>query len=130
MNFLYVILGVIALFILMQLSVRMRGKFRKGKPAPKVNGQLGKYIKNGDKVVAYFFSPSCSACRTQERYLPQVQEKFRNIVRINAGKERETASAFGVMGTPTTVIIEGGIIKDYFVGFTPPAKLLKSLGLT
>jgi hypothetical protein len=42
-------------------------------------------------------------------------------------KESEVASAFGVMGTPTTIIIDKGIIKEYFVGITPPAKIIKSL---
>ena len=56
-------------------------------------------------------------------------EKFKNIHRINAAKDQDTARAFGVIGTPTTVIIENGVIKDYFVGITGIPKLLRSLNL-
>ena len=62
-----------------------------------------------------------------EKYLPKVQAKFANIIRINAATERETATAFGVIGTPTTVVIDKGVIKAYFVGITPPNKILRSL---
>jgi len=127
MNLVYVVVGVIGLFILLQLSVKLRGWFRKGKPAPKVNGKLGREIQKGSKVVAYFYSPTCRACHVQESYFPKVEEKFKNIVKINAGKEPDVARAFGVMGTPTTVIIEKGKIKNYFVGAVAAGKLLKSL---
>ncbi len=128
-NFIYVVVGIILLFVLLQVSLRMRSWFRKGKSAPQVDGKLGQQIKKGTPVIAYFYSPSCSACRVQEKNLQQVQEKFKNIMRINAGKEHQTARQFGVMGTPTTVVIENGIIKNYFVGVTPASKLLNTLNV-
>ncbi len=129
MSILYVVLFIVGLFIFLQLMLRARSWMKKGKPAPKVNGKLGQTIARGDKVIAYFFSPTCSACRAQEKLLPAVGEQFKNIFRVNAAKDRDVAQSFGIMGTPTTVVIEKGIIKDYFVGVTPPAKILKSVGI-
>jgi len=128
-NFIMVLVGIVGLFLLFQLLMKFKSWSRRGKEAPKVGGALGKSIIKGEKTIAYFYSPTCRACKTQEKYLPSVQKKFNNIFRINAAKERETATAFGIMGTPTTVIIESGIIKDYFVGITPASKMLHSLGL-
>jgi len=128
-NIILVIVGVIGLFILLQLLFKFRSWSWRGKPAPAVGGALGKSILKGEKILAFFFSPACRACKTQERYLPGIQEKFKNIHRINAAKDQDTARAFGVMGTPTTVIIENGVIKDYFVGITGIPKLLRSLNL-
>ena len=125
--FIYTILGVVGIFLLLQLLVKLRGWQKRGKAAPDVGGPLGKAIKNGTKLIAYFYSPTCRACRTQEKYLPQADKKANTVFRINAAKETKTAAAFGVMGTPTTIIIENGIIKKYFVGITPAKKLFDSL---
>jgi len=122
-----IFLTIIALFLLWNLSLRLRGRKRKGKPAPVVEGGLGKAIAREEKIVAYFYTPTCRACRTQERYFPEIQEKFTNIIRIDASKQLEIAREFGVMGTPTIVVIDKGIIKDYFVGITSPNKILRSL---
>ncbi len=126
---LYFILFIVGIIVVLQLMVRLRGIRYRGKPAPKVGGRLGQKIQRREKVVAYFFSPSCSACRTMEKLLPRVQEKFKNIIHINVMRDRETAQQFGVMGTPTTVVIVDGKIAAYFVGVTAPAKILKSLGI-
>lgn len=126
-NFIYIIIGIVGIILIMQFLIRLKSWTKRGKNAPRVSGSLGKSIQQGEKVIAYFYSPTCSACRTQEKYLPKIQENFTNIFRINAVKEREVATAFGLMGTPTTVIIDKGIIKEYFVGITPPAKIIKSL---
>jgi thiol-disulfide isomerase/thioredoxin len=127
---LYILIGIVGLFVLLQLSAKLRARARKGKPAPSVNGQLGKSIQRGDKVLAYFYSPTCRACRTQEQNLEKIQEKFKNIIRINAAKDRDAASSFGIMGTPTTIIIDHGIIQEYFVGITPPNKIFQKLNIS
>jgi thioredoxin 1 len=123
----YIIVGVIAIFVLLQFLVRFRGWQKRGKAAPDVGGPLGKAIKNGKKLVAYFYSPTCRACKTQETYLPKSEGNSNIIYRINAAKDAKTAAAFGVMGTPTTVVIENGIIKNYFVGITSGRKIRESL---
>ncbi len=122
------LLVVIGLFVLLQWFFRLRGWRRKGKPVPLVGGALAKALRQSDPVVVYFYSPSCRACRTQEHYLTAVQEKKKPLVRINVRKDTQTAQKFGVMGTPTIVIIENRVIKEYFVGITPANRILKSLG--
>jgi thioredoxin 1 len=126
-NFSLIIIGLVGIVMITQFLTRFKSRSKKGKNAHRISGSLGKSIQHGEKVIAYFYSPTCSTCRTQEKYLPKIQETFTKIFRINAVKERELASAFGVMGTATTVIIDKGIIKAYFVGITPPLKILKSL---
>lgn len=126
-NLLYIVIGVIGLFVLLQLLLRMKSWRKKGKPAPEVNGKLGKAIRKGELLLAYFYSPSCSACKVQEEHLNKLQENFKNIYRINVAKDMDAARAFGVMGTPTTVIIRKGIIESYFVGVAPYGKLEKAL---
>jgi thioredoxin 1 len=126
-NFLYIIVGIILILFLLRILIKIRVWSRRGKPAPDVGGQLGRMIQKGDKVLAYFYSPTCRACKTQEKYFPIIQKRFNNIIRINTAKDRDIALSFGVMGTPTVVVIDRGVIKDYFVGITPSNKILKSL---
>jgi thioredoxin 1 len=126
-SIIYVIVGVIAIFLLMQLLVKFKGWQKRGKAAPEIDGPLGTAIKKGNKLIAYFYSPTCGACKTQEKYLPKLEGKTDNIYRINAARDAKIAAAFGIMGTPTTIIIKNGIIRNYFVGITPTKKLLDSL---
>jgi thioredoxin 1 len=111
----------------MQLIIKFKGWQKRGKAAPEIGGPMGKAIKKGNKLIAYFYSPTCRACKTQEKYLPDLEGKIDDIYRINAAKDTRIAAAFGIMGTPTTVVIEKGIIRNYFVGITPAKKLLDSL---
>jgi thiol-disulfide isomerase/thioredoxin len=128
-NFLYIIIGIIFIIIFLRILIKIRVWSRRGKPAPEVGGQLGRMIQKGDKILAYFYSPTCRACKAQEKYFPVIQKRFNNIIRINTAKDHDIALAFGVMGTPTVVVIDGGVIKDYFVGITPSSKILKSLNI-
>lgn len=123
----FVLVGFLLIVFLFQFFIRLKSWSKKGKNAPVIGGSVGKSIQKGEKVIIYFYSPTCGACRTQEKYLPKIQEKFQNIIRINATKDRDIATAFGVKGTPTTIIIDQGKIKEYFVGITPSHKILKSL---
>ncbi|NOX38755.1 MAG: thioredoxin family protein [Calditrichaeota bacterium] len=123
-----ILLVIIGFFIFMQVMFRMRGWRRRGKPVPEVKGALARAIRQADQVVVYFYSPACRACRTQEQFLPSVQQKVKQLVRINVRKDLDTAQKFGVMGTPTIVVIENRVIKDYFVGITPANRILRSLG--
>ncbi len=123
-------IAILAFFLFlfgMQFVIKFRGRRLRGKPIPEVGGKLGTAIRKHPTVIAYFYSPSCSACRTQEKYLPKVQEVFPHIVRINVRNDMATAQKFQVMGTPTTVIIENGRIKEYFVGVVSPRDLLRAV---
>lgn len=124
-----ILLSILGLFVILNLGMRFRGLTRRGKPVPDIGGALGKSLAERETTIAYFFTPACGACRTQERYWPEVRQRFSNIISIDASRNYEAARSFGVLGTPTIVVIQNGVIKDYFVGVTPPAKIFKALDL-
>ena len=39
-----------------------------------------------------------------------------NVFSVNLAKDMQTARAFGVMGTPATVIVEEGRIRKFILG--------------
>ncbi len=123
-------IAILAFFLFlfgMQFVIKFRGKRLRGTPVPRVGGKLGNALRKHPTVIAYFYSPTCHACRTQEQYLPKVEAEFPHIVRINVQKDPGIAQHFKVMGTPTTVVIENGQIKEYFVGVVSPRELLRAV---
>jgi len=119
----YVLGGIIALFFLLQLGMRLKMRMQKGKPAPELGGRYGKAVKSGKKAMFYFYSESCSACKPMTPIIEQFVKKNHNYFKVNIAKDMQTARQFGVMGTPSTVIIENGKIQDFLVGPQPEQKL-------
>ncbi len=119
MLILYIIIAVILFFVFLNFSVVLRAKFRRGKLAPELGGELGKAIRSGERVMIYFYSPTCSACKVQtpiiDKLINSSNGKTR-IFKIDVSKDINIALKLGVMGTPSTVVIENGKIKEFFVG--------------
>ncbi len=112
----YIFGGIVAIFILLQFSLRVAMKFKKGKPAPHLNGKAGSVIKSGKKALFYFYSPQCGACRAMTPVVKTMAGRNKNIFPINIAEDMETARKFGVMGTPSTVLVESGKIRDFIMG--------------
>ncbi|CUS98779.1 Thioredoxin [Candidatus Kryptobacter tengchongensis] len=130
MFIIYIAGAIIVFFILMNLSVVLRAKLKKGKSLSDLGGEIGKAIKNGEKVVLYFYSPTCSACKVQtpiiDKLMNSVDGKVK-IFKIDVSRDINVALKLGVMGTPSTVIIENARIKEFFVGVKSENKLRKFL---
>ena len=118
-----IVIGVIVLFIGMQLFMVLKMKLKKGKNAPQLDGKAGRMVANGDKVLFYFYSPSCRACKPMTPYIKNMAKKNKKIFPIDISRDMATAQKFGVMGTPSTVVVEKGKIKEFLVGFQPQERV-------
>ncbi|MDC7225321.1 MAG: thioredoxin family protein [Spirochaetales bacterium] len=94
-------------------------KLKKGKAAPSLSGSYGKAVKNKKTSLFYFYSPQCGACKTMTPIVAKYTKNNSRCFKIDITKDRATASAFGIMATPSTAIVENGIIKDFIVGPRP-----------
>jgi len=126
MNFLSVIVVVVILFFGFQYFMMFRMKLKKGKPAPSLSGHYGKAVESGKMSLFYFYSPSCGACRSMTPIVSEYVEKNSRCFKIDVSRDMDTARAFGVMGTPSTIVVEKGIIKDFIVG-PRPAEVLTGI---
>jgi thioredoxin 1 len=89
----------------------------KGKPAPTPHAGSAARIKSGQKTVLYFFTPPCGACKMQEPIIERIKKKFPSaIFKIDASRNAEAASAFGVMGVPFLVFIDKGTVVSARAG--------------
>ncbi|CUS77465.1 Thioredoxin [Candidatus Kryptonium thompsonii] len=115
----YILVGVLLFFILMNLSVVLRAKLKKGRLVPNIGEEIGRAIDKGEKVILYFYSPTCSACKVQTPIIDKLINSGNGkakIFKIDVSRDVNVALKLGVMGTPSTVVIENGKIKEFLVG--------------
>ena len=116
MTFVYIIGGIVILFLGLQFFMIFSAKRTKGTKISGLSGSLKALEKNGSNGIVYFFSPSCRACTMQTPIIKSLQKKYKNIFDVDISKDMQTARVFGVKATPTTVAIKNGIIEEVFVG--------------
>ena len=115
-SFLYIILAIVGFIVFMQIFVRLTTYFKKGKEITGISGELGKKIKAGEKLLVYFFSPTCGACRPVTPIIDKMIKENTNVYKIDASQKPDISRGFGVMGTPATIVVENNKISQYILG--------------
>jgi thioredoxin-like negative regulator of GroEL len=82
-------------------------------------------------TLLYFHSDQCAACPAQGRMVEQVEGKWGErlaIERIDAERQPEIASRYGVFSLPTTILLDTvGQVRQVNYGLTHAAKLEQQL---
>jgi len=120
---LYVVGGILAFFIITPIFIRLKTGLKKGKPAPELTGKYAKAVETGKPTIFYFYTDNCAACKPMTPIIEKYKKKNRNVFKIDARKEFSLAQKFGVMGTPSTVLVKEGIITEFLVGPQPEGKI-------
>jgi len=116
MFILYILGAFVAAFVLLQLFMVFKMRLKKGKPAPELGGKMGALLGKGEKAAFYFHSPSCGACRSMTPIIEEYTGSKKNLFSINIMEDMDTARKFGILGTPSLVIVEEGTIREFLVG--------------
>ncbi|MBX2992178.1 MAG: thioredoxin family protein [Bacteroidetes bacterium] len=128
MTGIFAILTTLLLLLLaVQLYALWKSKRNTGKRIEGITGPLGEAIARGEKVLAYFFSPTCSQCKKLTPTIDRLRMELPNIFKVDISKDKPTASAFGVMATPTTVIVSEGVIRRVLLGVKMESELRKQM---
>lgn len=112
----YIVGGIAGLFVMLQVWMRVKTRFKKGKPAPELTGKYAKALQSGKPALFYFYTDSCAACRPMTPIIEKYRKKNRNVFKIDARREIDLVRKFGIMGTPSTILVEDGVIKEFLVG--------------
>lgn len=117
MELLFVLVALVAaLFIGVQLMMVIRMRRSKGKPAPELEGTYGEFVRAGGRVLFYFHSPACRMCRNTTPLVEDLRRSHGNVISVDVSRDLGTARKFGIMGTPSTILVDRGIIQDFRVG--------------
>jgi len=76
---LYIVLAIVALFAAMQLWIRFAGMRKKGQPLQGLSGRLGQEIDTGKKMLLYFYTETCGACKAMTPVIEELCKKSLNI---------------------------------------------------
>jgi thioredoxin 1 len=125
-TFFYIVIAVVGLFVTMQVFMVLKMKAKKGSAAPQLDGRAGRMIKEQGEALFYFYSPGCRACKPMTPYVKSMAEKNKQVMPVDVSQEMAIAQKFGVMGTPSTVLVQDSKIIEFLVGFQPEDKV-KSL---
>ncbi|RME30602.1 MAG: thioredoxin [Deltaproteobacteria bacterium] len=127
MNFLMVaavaVGGFIALLFAFQLFMVFKMRRKEGKPAPSLDGKPGKLIEKGNRAVFYFYSPSCGACKAMTPVFRKMARTKKNVFPVDISTDMATARKFGVMATPTVIVVNNKTIEKVLIGPQPQATL-------
>ncbi len=116
MTFIYIIAGFVFLFFSLQYLMVFQAKRSKGIKISGLQGRLKALERNGSKGLVYFFSPGCRACKYQTPIIKELQSSNKNIFDVDISKDLQTARVFGIKATPTTVLVENGVVKQVLLG--------------
>ena len=88
-------------------------------------------VARGQPALLYFRSDSCAPCVAQWRYVQQIQAQYDGRVaveKIDADRDQEMASRYGVFTLPTTLVIDHtGTVRHINYGLTDSIKLAQQL---
>ncbi len=127
MNFISIALivvgAVVALMVGMQLFIRYKAAALKGRPVPELDGKAGKITKKGKPALFYFYSPSCGACASMTPAIKEMSQSNDGVFPVDISKDMGTARKFGIMATPTVVVVKDRTIQEILIGPQPVAAL-------
>lgn len=114
----------VAAFLGFQALPFLRARRMLGRPAPRFAAYD---LPPGECALVYFFSKSCGMCRSMTPQIGQLALHYPNVFQIDVAEAPELARSFGVMGTPTTVLVRDGTVEKVWIGSASQEQLRRVL---
>ncbi|MGC8588304.1 MAG: thioredoxin family protein [Hydrogenobaculum sp.] len=82
----------------------------------KLKGATLNEFKNEKKLILYFYSENCGACKVMAPIVDSIKEVKVKKIDVFSKEGAKLVQELGIMGTPATVIIEKGNVVNAFIG--------------
>lgn len=109
-----VVLFLTAVLLLQYLTMR-RARRVEGRPAPDTSAVDGD-ARDDPRRLYYFHSPQCGPCRATTPVVDRLRADHRNLIKVDVTRAPDLARAFGVLATPSFVLVEDGAIRRVHLG--------------
>ena len=123
----YVFLTSLVAFLFIFLVPRLRGHLMHGRPLPDLSGMLDERQLAQERLLFYFTSPDCSTCRPMTTVIDRVASEHDNVIKVDISLSHDLAHAFGVMLTPTLILVRDGMVDQVLVGGRSEKKIRQLL---
>lgn len=125
MNF--IVLALIALFVLWQFYPVIQARNMRGRVAPNMEELLDDDQKSLKRLLIYFSSPQCGMCKMMTTDIDELQATHKDIIKVNVIEHIDIARKFGILGTPSLALVEDGKIAGIKVGAKSKQQILAVL---
>jgi len=119
----YIVFGASMIIPLVQFTLLRRSRRMEGKDSPVTNPEIDEKLSRHGQVLLYFFTPLCDACQVMAPRIDRMVIKYDNIIKLNAKENKDLALSFGLVATPTVILIKKGKIAKIVAGITSEKKL-------
>jgi thioredoxin 1 len=93
-----------------------RSKRMEGQSLEAFGSGLPAEIPREGRALLYFYSPTCGACRTMSATVDTLAAEDFRVAKLDITTSPDVARTFAVMGTPTTLLLEDGVITNVLLG--------------
>ena len=100
------------LFLAFIISLRLLAIYK----MKKLKGATLNEFKNEKRLILYFYSENCGACKVMAPIIDSIKEVKVKKIDVFSKEGAKLVQELGIMGTPTTVLIEKGNVLNAFVG--------------
>ncbi|MGC8677682.1 MAG: thioredoxin family protein [Hydrogenobaculum sp.] len=100
------------LFLAFIISLRLLATYK----MKKLKGATLNEFKNEKKLILYFYSENCGACKVMAPIVDSIKEVKVKKIDVFSKEGAKLVQELGIMGTPATVIIEKGNVVNAFIG--------------
>jgi thioredoxin 1 len=123
----YLLGALSASVILMQYNLHRRARRMEGQEAPDTSVLDGIAGKNSRKLY-YFYGRHCGPCKAMAPLIERVRQDHPNLIKLDIAEAPDLARQFGIVATPTFVLVESGTIRKVRLGGMTKRQLLAMLG--
>jgi thioredoxin 1 len=120
-------IGLMTVFVLFQMLPLLRARLIRGKPAPDLAGLVDPKLLGEERLLFYFTSPRCIMCRSMTPVIERLAAQRDYIIKVDVSETLDLANKFGVMGTPTLVLLRAGRVERMLVGAKSEKQVLALL---
>ncbi len=110
-------LTIIILMLALKFIMQKRAQKSQGKSIDtSLFDEEIKTLLNGNKSILYFYTPTCGVCKQQTPIIDKLKEELSIVGKIDLSQNHSAAPEFGILGTPTTILMKGNVVGEVFVG--------------